>query len=100
VPSAGIQPVAAADVASAVGRTAAGTPAGGIVEIAGPKPFRFDELIRRALSARDDPRQIVVDPDARYFGAALSGAELLPGENAQLGETGFENWLSQSAIAG
>jgi uncharacterized protein YbjT (DUF2867 family) len=100
MPSASIQPIAAADVASAVGRTAAGTPAGGIVEIAGPEPFRFDELIRQALSARDDPRQVVVDPDARYFGDALSGADLLPGENAQLGETGFEDWLRQAAIAG
>jgi uncharacterized protein YbjT (DUF2867 family) len=100
VPSAGIQPVAAADVASAVGRTAVGTPVGGIVEVAGPEPYRFDELIRQGLSARGDPRHVVVDPEARYFGAALSDADLLPGEDAQLGETRFEHWLSRPATTG
>ena len=83
-----------------MGRTAVGTPVGGIVELAGPKPYRFDELIRQDLSAHHDPRHVVVDPDARYFGAALGDAGLLPGENAQLGETRFEDWLGQPAIAG
>ena len=100
LPSARIQPIAAADVASAVARTAVGTPVNGIVELAGPKPYRFDELISQGLSARHDPRHVVVDPDARYFGTALGDAGLLPGENAQLGETRFEDWLGQSAIAG
>jgi uncharacterized protein YbjT (DUF2867 family) len=100
VPSAGIQPVAADDAASAVSKAAVGTPATGIVEVAGPKPYRFDELIRHALSARHDPRQVVANPDARYFGTALGDAALLPGENAQLGKTRFEDWLSQLAIAG
>ena len=100
LPSARIQPIAAEDVASAVGRTAIGTPVGGIVEIAGPKPYRLDECIGLDLRAHDDPRHVVVDPDARYFGAAPGDAGLLPGENAQLGETRFEDWLSQPAIAG
>ena len=68
VPSASIQPVAADDAARAVARIAVGTPVNGIVEVGGPKPYRFDELIRHDLSARNDPRQVVADPDARYFG--------------------------------
>jgi uncharacterized protein YbjT (DUF2867 family) len=99
LPSAYIQPIAADDVSSAVGRTAVGTPAGGIVEIAGPERFRFDELIRRDLEARNDPRHVVADPDARYFDTTLNDTSLLPGEGALLGETRFEDWLRQHAIA-
>jgi uncharacterized protein YbjT (DUF2867 family) len=97
VPAASIQPVAADDVARAVGRIAAGTPAGGIVEVAGPEPYRFDELIRYDLSTRNDPRHVVADPDARYFGTTLANGSLLPGEHAQLGETRFEDWLGALA---
>src|SRR5687767_11194782 len=100
VPAASIQPVAADDAARAVGRIAVGTPAGGIVEVAGPEPYRFDELIRYGLSAHDDPRHVVADPDARYFGTTLTNGSLLPGENAQLGETRFEDWLGAPATAG
>jgi uncharacterized protein YbjT (DUF2867 family) len=97
VPAASIQPVAADDAARAVGRIAVGRPAGGIVEVAGPRPYRFDELIRRDLSARNDPRHVVADPEARYFGTTLTNGSLLPGENAQLGETRFEDWLGALA---
>jgi uncharacterized protein YbjT (DUF2867 family) len=100
VPSASIQPVAAADAARAVGRIAVGRPVNGIVEVAGPKPYRFDELIRYGLSAHDDARRVVADPEAQYFGTTLTDGSLLPGENAQLGETRFEDWLGRSAIAG
>jgi uncharacterized protein YbjT (DUF2867 family) len=100
VPSARIQPIAADDVAGAVGRIAVGTPAGGIVEVGGPEPFRFDELIRIGLEARNDPRHVVADPDARYFGTKLSDTSLLPGEDARLGETRFEDWLGTLAPAG
>ena len=72
----------------------------GIVEVAGPQPYRFDELIRKSLSARNDPRHVVVDPDARYFGTKLANGSLLPGEHAQLGETRFEDWLGAHATAG
>ena len=99
VPAASIQPVAADDVARAVGRIAVGTPVNGIVEVAGPEPFRFDELIRYGLSARNDPRHVVADPDARYFGTTLTNGSLVPGENAQLGETRFESWLGALATA-
>jgi len=100
VPAAGIQPVAADDAARAVGRIAAGRPVGGIVEVAGPRPYRFDELVRYGLSTHDDPRHVVADPDARYFGTTLTDDSLLPGENAQLGETRFEDWLDAHATAG
>ena len=87
LPPARIQPVAAADAAAVTGRIAAGTPVNGIIEVGGPEPFRFDELMRQALG--DDPREVVVDPDARYFGAALDDGGLLPGEHAELGNTRF-----------
>jgi uncharacterized protein YbjT (DUF2867 family) len=93
VPSASIQPIAAEDAARAVGRIAAGTPINGIVEIAGPEPLRFDELIGYALSARNDSRQVITDPDTPYFGTTLSNGSLLPGDNAELGETRFQDWL-------
>src|SRR6185295_7300373 len=71
VPAALIQPMAAEDVAKAVGKVAVGAPLNGTVEVAGPEQFRFDELIRQGLAARNDLRQVVVDPHARYFGAEL-----------------------------
>ena len=92
-----IQPMAADDVASAVARVAAGSPLNGTVEMAGPEQFRLDELIRKDLSARHDPREVVADPHARYFGAELSERTLVPGDDARLGETHFEDWLSQPA---
>ena len=90
-----IQPMAADDVASAVGSTAVGTPLNGIVEVAGPERFRLDELVRRTLTARDDPREVVADPHARYFGATLTERALVAGDDARLGETRFEDWLRQ-----
>jgi uncharacterized protein YbjT (DUF2867 family) len=93
-----IQPMAADDVASAVSRTAVGTPLNGTVEVAGPERFRFDELVRRALTARNDPREVVSDPQARYFGATLSERALVPGDDARRSETRFEDWLRQSAL--
>jgi uncharacterized protein YbjT (DUF2867 family) len=97
LPPVRFQPMAADDVASAVGRVAMGSPLNGIVEIAGPEQFRFDELIRRGLSARKDPREVIADPHARYFGTELSERSLVPGDDALLGETRFEDWLSRSA---
>jgi uncharacterized protein YbjT (DUF2867 family) len=91
------QPMAADDVASAVGRIAVGSPLNGIVEIAGPEQFRMDELVRRRLAALKDPREVIADPKALYSGAKISEKTLLPGNNAQLGETRFETWLTQSA---
>jgi uncharacterized protein YbjT (DUF2867 family) len=93
------QPIAADDVATAVARIAVGTPVNGIVEIAGPKQYRFDELIRQGLRARNDPRTVVADPHARYFGAELAERSLVPGDDARLGGIRFEDWLAQPAVA-
>jgi uncharacterized protein YbjT (DUF2867 family) len=89
-----IQPMAAEDVAAAVGRVSVGSPVKGIVEVAGPEQFRLDELIRRGLSARHDPRQVITDPQARYFGAELGERTLVPDGDALLAETRFDDWLS------
>jgi uncharacterized protein YbjT (DUF2867 family) len=89
------QPIAADDVAAAVCQVALGEPVNGIVEVAGPEQFRFDELIRRALTARHDTRKVVADPEAPYFGARLAERSLVPGDDARLAETRFEDWLSQ-----
>ena len=94
-----IQPMAAEDVASAVGKISVGSPVNGIVEVAGPQQFRLDELIRRVLSERDDPREVITDPHARYFGAELGERTLVPGDDARLAETRFEDWLSQSVVS-
>jgi uncharacterized protein YbjT (DUF2867 family)/nitrite reductase/ring-hydroxylating ferredoxin subunit len=87
------QPIAGDDVASALARVAVGTPLNGTIEIAGPERTRFDEFIRRGLSARHDPREVIADTHARYFGGELSETSLVPGDHAQLGETRFEDWL-------
>jgi uncharacterized protein YbjT (DUF2867 family) len=91
------QPMAADDVASGVARVAVGQPVNGIVEIAGPEQFRVDELVRRRLASLKDPREVIADLNARYDGAKVSENTLLPGNNARLGETRFETWLTQSA---
>jgi uncharacterized protein YbjT (DUF2867 family) len=98
IPPVQFQPIAAEDVAKAVGRVAVSAPVNGIVEIAGPQQFRFDEFIRLGLSARRDPREVVADPHARYFGAEMAERTLVPETDARLGEIRFEDWLSQSAV--
>jgi uncharacterized protein YbjT (DUF2867 family) len=87
------QPTAAADVAAAVARTATGAPVNRVVEVAGPERFRFDQFIRDGLAARNDPRTVVADPRARYFGAVLSEHSLVPGDDPILAETRFADWL-------
>jgi uncharacterized protein YbjT (DUF2867 family) len=87
------QPMAADDVASALAGIAMSTPMNRTVEIGGPEQFRLDELIRRDLAAREDPREVVSDPNARYYGIAVSERALIPNDDAQLGETRFEDWL-------
>lgn len=96
LPPALIQPMAADDVASEVGRIAMGSPVNGAVEIGGPEQFRLDELIRRDLAARKDPREVITDPHARYFGIQVSERALVPDNDARLGETRFEDWLNHA----
>lgn len=92
-----IQPMAAEDVARAVGKVAVGKPLNGTVEVGGPERFRLDEFIRRGLKARNDPREVVADPHARYFGVQLGERTLVPGDDAQLGQTRFDDWLGGGA---
>jgi uncharacterized protein YbjT (DUF2867 family) len=92
-----IQPIAAEAVAGAVARTAVGKPINGTVEIAGPEQFGLDELIRTGLRFRGDPREVVADPEARYFGARLGERTLLPGADARILDPRFEDWLVQTA---
>ena len=98
LPTALIQPMAADDVASAVGRIATGSPVNGTVEVGGPEKFRLDELVRKSLAAQNDPREVVTDPHARYYGVELSERTLLPGDGARLVETRFADWIKHSAL--
>lgn len=91
------QPMSADDVASGVAKIAIGPPVNGIVEIGGPEQFRVDELVRRRLASLKDPREVIADPKALYSGAKISERTLVPDNNARLGETSFETWLTQSA---
>jgi uncharacterized protein YbjT (DUF2867 family) len=93
LPPALIQPMAADDVASALARVAVGPPLNGIVEIAGPDQFRLDELIRGVLRGRNDPREVITDAHARYFGIAPGERTLLPGSNTRMGNTRYQRWL-------
>jgi uncharacterized protein YbjT (DUF2867 family) len=90
------QPMAADDVASAIGRIAMSSPVNGTLEIGGPEQFRLDELVRRDLAARKDPREVISDPHARYYGIQVNERALVPNEGARLGETRFEDWLRQA----
>jgi uncharacterized protein YbjT (DUF2867 family) len=94
-----IQPMAADDVATAVATIAVSTPLNGIVEVAGPQQFRFDELIRQDLRERHDSRTVVTDPHARYFGAELGERSLVPGKDARLGEIRLEDWSHRPVLA-
>jgi uncharacterized protein YbjT (DUF2867 family) len=97
VPPALIQPIAADDVARAVARIATRTPLNGTVEIGGPEPFYLDGLIQRVLGARNDPREVIADPHARYFGTDLDERSLVVGDEAELGEIRFDEWLGRNA---
>ena len=93
------QPMAADDVATGVARAAISQPVNGIEEIGGPEQFRVHELVRRRLASLKDPREVIADPNARYDGAKVTEKTLLPGNNARLGETRFEAWLTQQETA-
>jgi len=99
VPPAHIQPIAADDVARALAKIATGSPLNGTVEIGGPELFYLDDLLERVLGARHDPREVIADAHARYFGAEINERSLLPGVEAELGTTRFDEWLGQPAVA-
>ena len=88
-----VQPMAADDVATAVARSAVGDPTGTTTEFAGPEQFTMVDLISLELRSRHDPREVVADPLARYFGNTVTERELLPGRDAVRSTTRFEDWL-------
>ncbi|MDX6744197.1 SDR family oxidoreductase [Actinocorallia sp. A-T 12471] len=87
------QPIAADDVADNVAKTAIATPLNGSLEIAGPTRYRMDDFFREALHAWHDPRTVVTDPHAHYFGAELDNLTLVPTTDATLGEIPYNTWL-------
>jgi uncharacterized protein YbjT (DUF2867 family) len=90
------QPIAADDVAANVADVALAAPRGGIVEIAGPERAPFDEIVARYLKAVGDPRPVVRDPEARYFGGRVEERSLVPLGEARLGRIGLEEWHRRS----
>ncbi len=90
------QPIAADDVAALVADVAVATPRNSVVEIAGPERAPFNEIVARYLKAVGDPRQVVSDPEARYFGGRVEERSLVPLGEARLGRIGFDDWLRRS----
>ena len=91
-----MQPMVSDDVAAALADVALGEPMNGMVEIAGPDQIRQDELVRQYLSATGDSRKVITDDDAGYYGTAVNDQSLVPGDNARLGPTHYEDWLKRS----
>lgn len=96
LPAALIQPMAADDVASALAGIVTSSPVNRTIEIGGPEKFHLDELVRRALTAFHDPRTVISDPHARYYGIRVSERALVPDDDARLGATRFGDWLTQA----
>ena len=94
LPSALAQPIGADDVAAALADVAVGSPVNGTIEIAGPDRIPLDQLVGRLLTATHDPREVVTDAQARYFGLEVNDQTLTPGTNARIGPTHFDAWLS------
>lgn len=90
------QPVSGDEVAQTLGRVSVGSPLNGRVEIAGPERLRMDEFFRNALAALGDPREVVTDPHARYFGSELDERSLVPDDGAVLGEVKYADWLGRT----
>jgi uncharacterized protein YbjT (DUF2867 family) len=97
VPPVLVQPMAADDAAAAAAPVAVGPPANGIVEMAGPEQLRLDEIVRRGLDEDHDPRLLIVDPVAPFFGAELLERTLLPAEGALIAPTRFSSWLERTS---
>jgi uncharacterized protein YbjT (DUF2867 family) len=97
MPPAYFQPMAAADVAEGLAIAAVGEPANGIKEIGGPEAVLLSDLLRTALTARGDGREVVADPAARYWGIEIGEHTLVPGGDATLFDTRFEDWILETA---
>jgi uncharacterized protein YbjT (DUF2867 family) len=92
-----LQPIASDDVARAVSDAALAEPVNGIVEVAGPDKISLDNLVRRFLKETNDPREVISDPKAPYFGAELNDQSLTPGAGVHIAATHFDEWLKTSA---
>ena len=97
VPPVLYQPIAGEDVAQRVAMVAMGPPLNGRTEIAGPEQTRMDEFVRESLAAWGDPRHVVTDPNALYFGARVGERSLVPGDRAARGEIRYADWLGRAA---
>jgi uncharacterized protein YbjT (DUF2867 family) len=97
MPPAYFQPMAAADVAEGLAIAAVNNPVNGITEIGGPEAFLLPDLIRTALTARGDTREVVADPAATYWGIDIDERTLCPGDGATLFDTRFEDWILEAA---
>jgi uncharacterized protein YbjT (DUF2867 family) len=95
LPSAHLQPIAASDLAVAVADVVEGSPAEAVIEVAGPEAIGMDELVRRFLSATDDPRPVVTDDSVTYFGAQINDSSLTPGPGARIAPTRLDDWLNR-----
>jgi uncharacterized protein YbjT (DUF2867 family) len=89
------QPIVSDDVADAMAKVTTGAPLNGMIEIAGPTRMPLDEIVRLFLTATRDPRQVITDVHARYFGIELNDQSLTPGPNVHLGPTRFEDWVGR-----
>jgi len=94
-----MQPIAANDVAALVARLAEAAPINGTVEVGGPEQIGMDEFVRRFLKSKGDPRTVVGDRHAKYFGTELEDQSLTPGANPHLGEMRYDEWLSRALAA-
>jgi uncharacterized protein YbjT (DUF2867 family) len=92
-----MQPIASDDVAAVVAEVAVKKPLNGMIDLAGPEPIRQDDLVRQFLNATGDPRTVITDPKALYYGIAVNDQSLTPGDNPRLGPTRFADWLSRHA---
>jgi uncharacterized protein YbjT (DUF2867 family) len=94
LPPVQFQPIAADDVAAAVAEAAVAVPVNGTIEIAGPDRFTLDEPVRQTLAYDHDPRKVIADRQASYFGIKVSDMTLVPSSAAHLGATKFDWWLT------
>ncbi|OBK40618.1 NmrA family transcriptional regulator [Mycobacterium sp. 1245111.1] len=97
LPPALCQPMAAVDVSKAMANAALGDPVNGIIEVGGPKAYPLPDLIRTVLTAHGDPRDVVSDPAAKYWGVAIEERTLVPDDGANLSDTKLEDWILESA---
>ena len=97
LPAAMMQPIVSDDVADVMVDVALAKPLNSTIDLAGPERIRLDELVRQFLSANGDPRKVITEASALYYGINVNDQSLTPGENFRLGTTRFSDWLSRNA---